>query len=64
MDKVEKWLDEDEYLFTKSMHAFIESRIFWDLKRIPPSVFRTKKKYNGNPEYCFSVSVLFMLYVI
>lgn len=55
MDKIGKWMDEDEYLFTKSMHAFIESRIIWDLKRIPKSVFRVKKK---RPEYRHNVSVV------
>lgn len=57
MNRVEKWSDEDEYLFTKSMHAYIESRIVWDLKRIPKSVFRVKKKRNENLEYRYSVSV-------
>lgn len=58
MDRNGKWLDEDDYLFTKSMHAFIESRIIWDLKRLPKSVFRVKKKRHENPEYRYSVSVV------
>jgi len=58
MNGVEKWLDDDEYLFTKPMHAYVESRIIWDLKRLPKSVFRVKKKRLEDPEYRYSVSVL------
>jgi len=57
MDRIGKWLDEDEYLFTKSMHAYIESRIIWDLKRLPISVFRMKHNRYENREYRYSVSV-------
>lgn len=63
MDRIGKWLDEDEYLFTKSMHAYIESRIIWDLKRLPLSVFRMKKNRYENPVYRYSVSVLMMSFV-
>lgn len=56
MDRIGKWLDEDEYLFTKSMHAYIESRIIWDLKRLPISVFRLKKNRYENRDYRYSVS--------
>lgn len=62
MNNIDKWLDEDEYLFTKSMHAFIESRIIWDLKRLPKSVFWSKKKHFENPEFRYCVNVLFKLY--
>lgn len=62
MNRIGKWMDEDEYLFTKSMHAYIESRIIWDLKRLPKSVFRVKKKRYENPEY--RVSVLFIQHKI
>lgn len=58
MDRIGKWLDEDDYLFTKSMHAYIESRIIWDLKRLPMSVFRMKKNRYENPKYRYSVSAL------
>lgn len=61
MNRIGKWMDEDEYLFTKSMHAYIESRIIWDLKRLPKSVFRVKKKCYENPEY--RVSVLFIQHI-
>jgi len=64
MDRIGKWLDEDEYLFTKSMHAYIESRIIWDLKRLPLSVFRMKKNRYENPVYRYSVSVLVISFVI
>lgn len=53
-----KWFDDDEYLFTKSMHAYIESHIVWDLKKLPKSVFRVKKNRYDNPKYRYSVSVL------
>lgn len=59
MNRIGKWMDEDEYLFTKSMHAYIESRIIWDLKRLPKSVFRVKKKCYENAEYRVSVSYLY-----
>lgn len=60
MNKIVKWMDEDEYLFTKSMHAYIESRVIWDLKRLPKSVFLVKKKRYENPDYRYSnVSVAF-----
>lgn len=58
---MENWADEDEYLFTKSMHAYIESRIIWDLKRLPKSVFRIKKNRYENLNYRFSVSALFVI---
>lgn len=58
MNGIEKWMDEDEYLFTKSMHAYIESRIIWDLKRLPKSVYLVKKKRYEKPEYCYGVSVV------
>lgn len=61
MNKIENWADEDEYLFTKSMHAYIESRIIWDLKRLPKSVFRTKKNCYDHLNYRFSVSVLLVI---
>lgn len=62
MNKTEKWADEDEYLFTKSMHAYVESRIIWDLKRLPKSVFRVKKNRYENLNYHrYSVSVLFAI---
>lgn len=63
MDRIGKWLDEDEYLFTKSMHAYIESRIIWDLKRLPLSVFRMKKNRYENPVYRYSVRVLVVSFV-
>lgn len=59
MNRIRQWFDEDEYLFTKSMHAYIESRIIWDLKRLPKSVFRVKKKRFENLPYRYSVSVIF-----
>lgn len=64
MDRIGKWLDEDEYLFTKSMHAYIESRIIWDLKRLPISVFRMKKNRYENREYRYSVSASVVLLAI
>lgn len=64
MDRIGKWLDEDEYLFTKSMHAYIESRIIWDLKRLPISVFRMKKNRYENREFRYSVSASVVLLAI
>jgi len=64
MENIGKWLDEDEYLFTKSMHAYIESRIIWDLKRLPMSVFRMKKNRYENREYRYSVSASVVLFTI
>lgn len=58
MNTIGKWLNEDEYLYTKSMHAYIESRIIWDLKRLPKSVFRPKKNLYEKPEYLYNVSVV------
>lgn len=55
MDRIGNWLEED-YLFTKSMHAYIESRVIWDLKRLPKSVFRVKKNDFEMPKYRYSVS--------
>lgn len=58
MNGIEKWMDEDEYLFTKSMHAYIESRVIWDLKRLPKSMFHVKKNRFENPRYRYGVSVI------
>lgn len=63
MNTIGKWLDEDEYLYTKSMHAYIESRIIWDLKRLPKSVFRAKKNRYEKPEYLYSVSVVLVSFI-
>lgn len=64
MNTIGKWMDEDEYLYTKSMHAYIESRIIWDLKRLPKSVFQAKKKRYEKSEYRYRVSVLSMLFCL